>query len=38
VVGWDIVESYGGRVCLTDAIDGASTSGIVATMLQKSKR
>jgi len=37
VVGRDIVESYGGQVCLTEEIDGASTSDIVGSILHSSE-
>jgi len=30
VVGWEIVESYGGRVALAPLVDGRSTSSVIA--------
>ena len=33
VVGWDIVERYGGRVALAPLIDGRSTSGVIRRIL-----
>jgi D-beta-D-heptose 7-phosphate kinase/D-beta-D-heptose 1-phosphate adenosyltransferase len=34
VVGWDIVEAYGGRVALAPLIDGRSTSAIINRILE----
>jgi D-beta-D-heptose 7-phosphate kinase/D-beta-D-heptose 1-phosphate adenosyltransferase len=33
VVGWDLVESYGGRVALAPLIDGRSTSNVIKRIL-----
>ena len=33
VVGWDIVEGYGGRVALAPLIDGRSTSNVIQRIL-----
>ncbi len=33
VVGWDLVESWGGRVALAPLIDGKSTSGVIQRIL-----
>jgi D-beta-D-heptose 7-phosphate kinase/D-beta-D-heptose 1-phosphate adenosyltransferase len=33
VVGWDLVESYGGCVALAPLIDGRSTSNVIARIL-----
>jgi len=33
VVGWDLVESYGGRVALAPLIDGRSTSNVIERIL-----
>jgi D-beta-D-heptose 7-phosphate kinase/D-beta-D-heptose 1-phosphate adenosyltransferase len=33
VVGWDVVESYGGCVALAPLIDGRSTSNVIARIL-----
>lgn len=33
VVGWDIVESYGGRVALAPLVDGRSTSAVIERIL-----
>jgi len=33
VVGWDLVESYGGRVALAPLINGRSTSGVIQRIL-----
>jgi len=30
IVGWDIVESYGGRAVLIDLLAGRSTSKVIA--------
>jgi D-beta-D-heptose 7-phosphate kinase/D-beta-D-heptose 1-phosphate adenosyltransferase len=37
VVGWDIVEAYGGRVALAPLIDGRSTSSVIARILEAYK-
>ncbi len=34
VVGWDIVESYGGHVALAPLIDGRSTSSVIRRILE----
>lgn len=34
VVGWDIVESYGGRVALAPLVDGRSTSAVIKRILE----
>jgi D-beta-D-heptose 7-phosphate kinase/D-beta-D-heptose 1-phosphate adenosyltransferase len=34
VVGWEIVEAYGGRVALAPLIDGRSTSAIINRILE----
>jgi D-beta-D-heptose 7-phosphate kinase/D-beta-D-heptose 1-phosphate adenosyltransferase len=34
VVGWDLVESYGGRVALAPLIDGRSTSNVIQRILE----
>jgi D-beta-D-heptose 7-phosphate kinase/D-beta-D-heptose 1-phosphate adenosyltransferase len=34
VVGWDLVESYGGRVALAPLIDGRSTSALIRRILE----
>jgi D-beta-D-heptose 7-phosphate kinase/D-beta-D-heptose 1-phosphate adenosyltransferase len=34
VVGWDVVESYGGRVALAPLVDGRSTSGVIQRILE----
>jgi D-beta-D-heptose 7-phosphate kinase/D-beta-D-heptose 1-phosphate adenosyltransferase len=34
VVGWDVVESYGGRVALAPLIDGKSTSNVIEKILE----
>lgn len=34
VVGWDVVESYGGRVALAPLIDGRSTSTMIQRILE----
>ena len=34
VVGWDLVESYGGRVALAPLVDGRSTSGVIQRILE----
>ncbi|MBU1172661.1 MAG: D-glycero-beta-D-manno-heptose-7-phosphate kinase [Proteobacteria bacterium] len=36
VVGKDLVESYGGKICLVPLIDGYSTSGIEKRILERS--
>jgi D-beta-D-heptose 7-phosphate kinase/D-beta-D-heptose 1-phosphate adenosyltransferase len=33
VVGWDVVESYGGKVALAPLIDGKSTSNVIERIL-----
>jgi D-beta-D-heptose 7-phosphate kinase/D-beta-D-heptose 1-phosphate adenosyltransferase len=37
VIGWDIVESYGGRVALAPLIDGRSTSTVIQKILEAYK-
>ena len=37
VVGWDIVESYGGRIALAPLIDGRSTTGVIERILEAYK-
>jgi D-beta-D-heptose 7-phosphate kinase/D-beta-D-heptose 1-phosphate adenosyltransferase len=34
VVGWDLVESYGGQVALAPLIDGRSTSNVIERIVQ----
>jgi D-beta-D-heptose 7-phosphate kinase/D-beta-D-heptose 1-phosphate adenosyltransferase len=34
VVGWDVVESYGGKVALAPLIDGRSTSAVIQRILE----
>ena len=34
VVGWDVVEGYGGRVALAPLIDGRSTSALIRRILE----
>jgi len=34
VVGWDLVESYGGKVALAPLIDGKSTSAVIQRILE----
>jgi D-beta-D-heptose 7-phosphate kinase/D-beta-D-heptose 1-phosphate adenosyltransferase len=34
VVGWDVVESYGGNVALAPLIDGRSTSNVIERILE----
>jgi D-beta-D-heptose 7-phosphate kinase/D-beta-D-heptose 1-phosphate adenosyltransferase len=34
VVGWDIVEKYGGQVCLAPLVDGRSTSAVIQRILE----
>jgi D-beta-D-heptose 7-phosphate kinase/D-beta-D-heptose 1-phosphate adenosyltransferase len=34
VVGWDVVESYGGRVALAPLVDGRSTSSVIQRILE----
>jgi len=34
VVGWDFVESYGGRVALAPLVDGLSTSAVIQRILE----
>lgn len=36
VVGKDVVESYGGKVCLVPLLEGYSTTGIETTILERS--
>jgi len=38
VVGWDVVESYGGRVALAPLIDGRSTSNVIERILDAYSR
>jgi bifunctional ADP-heptose synthase (sugar kinase/adenylyltransferase) len=33
-VGWDFVESYGGRVALAPLVDGKSTSAVIQRILE----
>jgi D-beta-D-heptose 7-phosphate kinase / D-beta-D-heptose 1-phosphate adenosyltransferase len=33
VIGWELVESYGGRIALAPLIDGRSTSGVIQRIL-----
>lgn len=33
VVGWDVVESYGGRVALAPLVDGRSTSAVIRRII-----
>jgi D-beta-D-heptose 7-phosphate kinase/D-beta-D-heptose 1-phosphate adenosyltransferase len=37
VVGHELVESYGGRVCVTGMVDGVSTSKILESLRSGSK-
>ena len=37
VVGWDVVERYGGKIALAPLIDGRSTSGVVQRILEAYK-
>jgi D-beta-D-heptose 7-phosphate kinase/D-beta-D-heptose 1-phosphate adenosyltransferase len=37
VVGWDIVESYGGTVALAPLVDGKSTSALIQRILETQK-
>lgn len=37
VVGWEIVESYGGRVALAPLVDGRSTSSVIQRILDAYK-
>jgi len=37
VVGWDLVESYGGCVALAPLIDGHSTSQLIQRVLEAYK-
>jgi D-beta-D-heptose 7-phosphate kinase/D-beta-D-heptose 1-phosphate adenosyltransferase len=37
VVGWDTVESYGGRVALAPLVDGRSTSAVIQRILEAYK-
>jgi D-beta-D-heptose 7-phosphate kinase/D-beta-D-heptose 1-phosphate adenosyltransferase len=34
VIGWDLVESYGGRVALVPLVEGRSTSAVIERILQ----
>jgi D-beta-D-heptose 7-phosphate kinase/D-beta-D-heptose 1-phosphate adenosyltransferase len=34
VVGWDVVEGYGGRVALAPLVDGRSTSNVITRILE----
>ena len=34
VVGWDVVERYGGRVALAPLVDGRSTSALIQRILE----
>jgi D-beta-D-heptose 7-phosphate kinase / D-beta-D-heptose 1-phosphate adenosyltransferase len=34
VVGWDLVESYGGRIALAPLVDGRSTSALIKRILE----
>ncbi len=34
VVGWDVVESYGGKVALAPLVDGRSTSALIQRILE----
>jgi D-beta-D-heptose 7-phosphate kinase/D-beta-D-heptose 1-phosphate adenosyltransferase len=34
VVGWDVVEGYGGRVALAPLVDGRSTSNVIERILE----
>jgi D-beta-D-heptose 7-phosphate kinase/D-beta-D-heptose 1-phosphate adenosyltransferase len=34
VVGWDLVESYGGRIALAPLVDGKSTSAVIQRILE----
>jgi D-beta-D-heptose 7-phosphate kinase/D-beta-D-heptose 1-phosphate adenosyltransferase len=34
VVGWDVVESYGGKVALAPLVDGRSTSAVIQRILE----
>jgi D-beta-D-heptose 7-phosphate kinase/D-beta-D-heptose 1-phosphate adenosyltransferase len=33
VVGWDVVESYGGRVALAPLVDGRSTTSVIQRII-----
>src|SRR6185295_10714775 len=37
VVGWDVVESYGGRVALIPLVEGRSTSNVIDKINQNEK-
>jgi D-beta-D-heptose 7-phosphate kinase/D-beta-D-heptose 1-phosphate adenosyltransferase len=37
VVGWDVVESYGGRVALAPLVDGRSTTAMIQRILEAYK-
>jgi D-beta-D-heptose 7-phosphate kinase / D-beta-D-heptose 1-phosphate adenosyltransferase len=37
VVGWDLVESYGGHVALAPLVDGRSTSAVIQRILEAYK-
>jgi D-beta-D-heptose 7-phosphate kinase/D-beta-D-heptose 1-phosphate adenosyltransferase len=34
VVGWELVESYGGRIALAPLVDGRSTSAVIQKILE----
>ena len=34
VVGWDVVEGYGGKVALAPLVDGRSTSAVIQRILE----
>jgi D-beta-D-heptose 7-phosphate kinase/D-beta-D-heptose 1-phosphate adenosyltransferase len=34
VIGWELVESYGGRVALAPLVDGKSTSAVIQRILE----
>lgn len=37
VVGWDVVESYGGKIALAPLVDGRSTSAVIERILEAYK-
>ena len=37
VVGWEVVESYGGRIALAPLVDGRSTSAVIQRILEAYK-
>ncbi len=37
VVGWEIVEGYGGRIALAPLVDGRSTSSVIQRILEAYK-